>query len=161
MGGGADTGTAGKGKKRGRQPDTTTTTSNSNSSSSSGGSRHKDSGPGREGPAAVAGAPGVRRASESEGGRGGDVGGGGWGEAEVLVVGDGGKVVPGRGALDWCRPCGAHVLREDMGVSEHKGSDFFFLSFLRGYENDHDFIYLLIGDNVSNRPQNGVYVLYG
>lgn len=40
-----------------------------------------------------------------------------WEGAEILVVGEGGDAVPGRGSLDWCGMCGAHVLRADAEVS--------------------------------------------
>lgn len=43
-------------------------------------------------------------------------GAGGWEDADVLVVGAGGGIVPGRGRLDWCWLCAAHVLRADMEV---------------------------------------------
>lgn len=91
--GGAGTGVSGKGKKRGRHGDS---------------SSPDNEGPEPERPKVVAG---VSSATVLDGGDGG-----GWEEAEVLVVGDGGRMVPGRGALDWCRPCAAHVLRGDMEV---------------------------------------------
>lgn len=40
-----------------------------------------------------------------------------WEGAEILVVGERGDAVPGRGSLDWCGMCGAHVLRADAEVS--------------------------------------------
>lgn len=39
-----------------------------------------------------------------------------WEDAIVLVVGAGGREVPGRGKLDWCEPCEAHVLVADVEV---------------------------------------------
>ncbi|CAM9529991.1 unnamed protein product, partial [Ectocarpus sp. 12 AP-2014] len=45
-----------------------------------------------------------------------------WDGAEVLVVGEGGRTVVGRGGLEWCGPCGAHVLRSDR--EEHASSGF-------------------------------------
>ncbi|CBJ25858.1 conserved unknown protein [Ectocarpus siliculosus] len=45
-----------------------------------------------------------------------------WYGAEVLVVGEGGRTVVGRGGLEWCGPCGAHVLRSDR--EEHASSGF-------------------------------------
>lgn len=91
--GGAVTGVSGKGKKRARHGDS---------------SSPDNQGPEPERPKVVAGASSATVLD------GGDSGG--WEEAEVLVVGDGGRMVPGRGALDWCRPCAAHVLRGDMEV---------------------------------------------
>ncbi|CAB1104012.1 unnamed protein product [Ectocarpus sp. CCAP 1310/34] len=45
-----------------------------------------------------------------------------WYGAEVLLVGEGGRTVVGRGRLEWCGPCGAHVLRSDR--EEHASSSF-------------------------------------
>ncbi|CAM9772561.1 unnamed protein product [Ectocarpus sp. 12 AP-2014] len=45
-----------------------------------------------------------------------------WDGAEVLVVGEGGRTVVGPGGLEWCGPCGAHVLRSDR--EEHASSGF-------------------------------------
>ena len=58
------------------------------------------------------GVAGARGSEMSEGGDGID-----WEEAELLVVGEGGQDVPGRGRLDWCGPCRAHVLLADMEVN--------------------------------------------
>eukprot|EP00903_Cladosiphon_okamuranus_P018116 g16671.t1 len=52
----------------------------------------------------------------------GDVAASEWEGAEILVVGQGGHDVPGRGSLDWCGVCGAHVLRTD--AQEHYSSAF-------------------------------------
>lgn len=49
--------------------------------------------------------------------RNGDAAAREWEGAETLVVGEGGQAVPGRGHLDWCGVCGAHVLRTDAEVS--------------------------------------------
>lgn len=45
-----------------------------------------------------------------------------WVEAEVLVVAVGGQSVEGRGRLDWCWTCGAHVLHDDWEVGGDKCS---------------------------------------
>ncbi|CAM9856669.1 unnamed protein product [Scytosiphon promiscuus] len=45
-----------------------------------------------------------------------------WDGAEIVVVGEGGCAMPGRRKLEWCGPCGAHVLRADM--EEHASSTF-------------------------------------
>lgn len=47
---------------------------------------------------------------------GGTSAGDDWDQAEILVVALGGQTVEGRGSLDWCWSCGAHVLHEDMEV---------------------------------------------
>ena len=43
-----------------------------------------------------------------------------WEGAEILVIGEGGYEVPGRGRLDWCGACGAHVLRADAQVGSKR-----------------------------------------
>lgn len=53
-------------------------------------------------------------ASSEAGGAGGD-----WEGADVLVVGEGGRSVRGRGRLDWCWSCRAYVLQSDMEVGRY------------------------------------------